>query len=60
MGNTATKLHAVWKDVGHEMPSYFFPNGMIGNVYITSMLQNDKGVIDIYGLEEELHMFLIE
>ena len=32
----------------------FIPNGSLSNIYITSVAQNEKGVIKISGLEEEL------
>ena len=44
--------------MGYESPGSFFPNGMLGNIYLTSVAQNDKGVINISGLEEELERLL--
>ena len=38
---------------------FFFPNGMLGSVYVSSVAQNDKGVINILGLEEELEKPLL-
>ena len=36
----------------------FLPNGILGNIFLTSVAQNDKGAIDISGLEEELERLL--
>jgi len=32
---------------------------MLGNAYFTSVAQNDTGVINISGLEEELELLLV-
>ena len=37
----------------------FIPNGLLEKIYITSVAKNDKGVINIYGLEEELQLLLM-
>ena len=37
----------------------FEPNGMLGNIFTTSVLHNDKGVSNISGLEEELQDLLV-
>jgi hypothetical protein len=34
------------------------PNGMIGSTFFTSISQNDKGVVNISGIEEELERVL--
>ena len=36
----------------------YLPNGMVANVFFTSISQNDNGVINISGLEEELERVL--
>ena len=37
----------------------FFSNGILANCYFLSVAQNDKGGIDISGLEEELERLLL-
>jgi len=44
---------------GMKCQGTFFPNGMLGNAFFTSVSQNDKGVINISGLEEELQRLLL-
>ena len=34
------------------------PNGMVGSTYFTSVAQNDKGLVNISGIEEELEIAL--
>ena len=34
------------------------PNGMLGSIYTTSIAQNDKGVVNISGIAEELERVL--
>ncbi len=44
---------------GMKCQGTFFPNGMLGNAYFTSVAQNAKAVINISGLEEELERLLV-
>ena len=44
---------------GMKCQAVFFPNGMLGSTFFTSVAQNDKGVINISGLEEELQRLLM-
>ena len=41
------------------MSRTFFPNGMLGNCFFASVAQNDKDLINISGLEEELERLLL-
>ena len=50
-----TKYGKMW---GMKAQGVFLPNGMLGNIFLTSVAQNDKGVINISGLEEELERLL--
>ena len=59
MGDTTRFLYQIWKVMGYEVSRSFFPNGMLGSVYFSSVAQNDKGVINISGLEEELERLLL-
>ena len=36
----------------------YLPNGMVSHVFFTSIAQNDNGVINISGIEEELERVL--
>ena len=38
----------------------FFSNGMLGDIFLTSVAQNDKCVINISGLEKELELLLCD
>ena len=44
---------------GIKCQGVFIPNGLLTNIYITSVAQNDKCVINITGLEAELQRLLI-
>ena len=44
---------------GMKCQGVFIPNGLLANIYIASVAQNDKGVINISGLEEELQRLLM-
>ena len=44
---------------GMKCQGVFIPNGLLANIYLTSVAQNDKGVINISGLEAELQRLLI-
>jgi hypothetical protein len=39
---------------GTKTQALHLPDGMVGNVYFSSVAQNDKGVVNISGIEEEL------
>ena len=41
----------VW---GMKTQAVHLPNGIVGSCYFTSIAQNDKGVVNISGIEEEL------
>ena len=49
---------AFFTNYGHQWRAktqgVLLPNGMLVNIYITSITQNDKGVVNIFGLAEEL------
>lgn len=51
-----TKYGKMW---GMKCQGTFFPNGILGNCFFTLVAQNDKGVINISGLEEELERLLM-
>lgn len=51
-----TRYGKMW---GMKCQGTFFPNGLLGNAYFTSVAQNAKGVINISGLEEELERLLV-
>ena len=44
---------------GMKSQGVFIRNGLLENIYINSVAQNDKGVINISGLEEELQRLLM-
>ena len=44
---------------GMKCQGVFIPNVLLANIYITPIAQNDKGVINISGLEEELQRLLM-
>ena len=44
-----TAYRKMW---GMKYQGVFIPNGLLENIYIISVAQNDKGVINISGLEE--------
>ena len=39
---------------GMKTQALYLPNGMIGSVYFASVSHNDKGVVNLSGIEEEL------
>jgi len=43
---------------GTKTQALHLPDGMVGNVYFSSVAQNDKGVVNISGIEEELERIL--
>jgi hypothetical protein len=43
---------------GMKTQGVFFPNGMLGNLFFDSVAQNDKGLVNISGIEEELERTL--
>ena len=43
---------------GMKAQGVFLPNGMLANIFLSSVAQNDKGIINISGLEEELERLL--
>ena len=43
---------------GMKTQALILPNGMFGSVFFTSASQNDKGVVNISGIEEELERIL--
>ena len=43
---------------GMKNQGIFLPNGMLGGIYTTSIAQNDKGVVNISGIAEELERVL--
>ena len=51
-----TRYGKMW---GMKCQGTFFPNGMLGNCFFSSVAQNDKGLINISGLEEELERLLL-
>ena len=60
MGNAESFFHKLRQNVGMKCQGVFVPNGMLTNVYFKSLAQNDKGLIHITGLEEELGGLLEE
>ena len=42
---------------GMKCQGVFIPNGLLANIYITSVAQNEKCVINISGLEEDFNGF---
>jgi len=43
---------------GMKSQAVLLPNGMVGSTYFTSVAQNDKGLVNISGIEEELEIAL--
>ena len=43
---------------GMKNQCVLFPNGMLGSIFTASMSQNDKGVVNISGVAEELERLL--
>ena len=53
---------AFYTSYGHQWgiknQALLLPNGMLGSIYTTSLAQNDKGVVNISGIAEELERVL--
>ena len=50
-----TQYGKMW---GMKTQALHLPNGMVGNVYFTSVSQNDLGVVNMSGIQEELERIL--
>ena len=46
------------KGWGMKTQAVGLPNGMFGSIFFTSLTHNDKGVVNISGIEEELERVL--